>query len=308
MSDSRTSAFSSPYLLLALAPLFWGGNAVVGKLAITEWNAIEFTFLRWVFAVALIGFIARAHLKKDWPVIRQNWWKLFLMGSFGFVGFNLCLYGALHYTSAINVSIEQAAIPVVIMLLNRILFSQQVFGLQILGVVIATVGVIITVTQGNPATLLDEGLNRGDAIMIIAIIFYSVYSVSLRWKPEIHDLSFIFSLAVVSLTVLLPLIAWNAQTRGLPEITADNILLIIYVAIFPSFLAQLFYAKGVGRIGANRGGIFINLVPIFGALLAVLILGEAFKIYHMIGLLMVLAGIGLAEWIVRQHNKKQGLR
>ncbi|WP_261845025.1 DMT family transporter [Aliamphritea ceti] len=306
MSDTRNNTLSSPYLLLALAPLFWGGNAVVGKLAITEWNAIEFTFLRWVFAVALIGFMARAHLKKDWPAIRENWWKLALMGGFGFVGFNLCLYGALHYTSAINVSIEQAAIPVVIMLLNRVLFSQQVFGLQVLGVVIATIGVIITVTQGNPAMLLNEGLNRGDAIMIIAIVFYSAYSVSLRWRPEIHDLSFIFSLAVVSLTVLLPLIAWNAQSRGLPEINADNVLLIIYVAIFPSFLAQLFYAKGVARIGANRGGIFINLVPIFGALLAVLVLGEEFKIYHLVGLTLVLAGIGLAEWIVRQHNKKQG--
>ncbi|MBN3561002.1 EamA family transporter [Aliamphritea spongicola] len=307
MSDSRNTALSSPYLLLTLAPLFWGGNAVVGKLAATEWNAIEFTFLRWVFAVALIGFIARSHLKKDWPVIRENWWKLCLMGGFGFVGFNLCLYGALHYTSAINVSIEQAAIPVFIMVLNRILFSQQVFGLQILGVVIATIGVVITVTQGNPAILLNEGLNRGDAIMIIAIVFYSVYSVSLRWRPQIHDLSFIFSLAVVSLAVLMPLIAWNTQSRGLPEITADNFLLIIYVAIFPSFLAQLFYAKGVARIGANRGGIFINLVPIFGALMAVVVLGEAFKIYHMIGLVMVLAGIGLAEWVVRQHNKKQEL-
>ena len=298
------SWLANPYLLLTLAPLFWGGNAVIGKLATSELNAIELTFFRWVLGVVIIGLIAWRHLVKDWPLIRRHWPRLFVMGATGFAGFNIVLYWALHYTTAINVSIAQAAIPVVIMLLNGLLLGQRVFALQVLGAVLAIFGVVYTVTAGEPSQLLAGELNRGDAMMMLAVLFYAAYSVSLRNRPPIHDLSLIFSLAVASLVVVAPMMIWNVSDKGLVDFSWSAGLIILYVAIFPSFLAQLFFAKGVGSIGANRGGIFINLVPVFGALLAVLVVGEPFEFYHLLGLILVLAGIGMAEWIVRYKARR----
>lgn len=302
-TQEKPSLFGHAYLLLTLAPLFWGANAVVGKLAADQLSAIELTFFRWLLAVAFIFFMTKKSIVKDWPVIKKYWRRLFCMGALGFVGFNLCLYGALHYTSAINVAIAQAAIPMVIILLNRIFFAQAVLALQIVGVMLAIFGVVVTVSRGDLAGLLQGNLNRGDAIMIIAVFCYALYSLSLRYKPQMNDFSFVFALAIASLVVMLPLMGWSISTRSFPQLSWSSIAIIVYIAVFPSFYAQLFYAKGIAKIGANRGGVFINLVPIFGAILAVLVLGEAFEFYHFLGLSLVLGGIALAEWIVRRRDK-----
>ncbi|MEH6444931.1 MAG: DMT family transporter [Oceanospirillaceae bacterium] len=302
-SQVKSSLFGHAYLLLTLAPLLWGANAVVGKLAANQLSAIELTFFRWFLAVVFIFFMTRKNIIQDWPVIKKYWRRLFFMGAFGFVGFNLSMYSALHYTTAINVAIAQAAIPMVIILLNRIFFAQAVFALQIVGVALAIFGVVVTVARGDVAGLLEGNLNRGDAMMIIAVACYALYSLSLRYKPEMNDFSFVFALAVASLIIMLPLMGWSISAHSLPQLSWSSIAIIVYIAVFPSFYAQLFYAKGIAKIGANRGGIFINLVPIFGAILAVLVLNEQFESYHMIGLSLVLSGIALAEWIVRKRDK-----
>lgn len=302
---SNGSFFTNAYLLLTLAPLIWAGNAVFGKLATNELNAIELTFFRWFVAVIFMFFIIRPHLKRDWPVIKQYWCRLFFMGAFGFVGFNLALYNALQHTTAINVAIAQSAIPVVIILLNRALFKNQIFVLQVVGVLLAIAGVVFTVSKGDLSALIKEGTNRGDALMFVAVLCYALYSVSLRYKPKINDFSFIFSLAVVSLITMLPLMLYSVSVHSFPEMSGTSIGIILFIAIFPSFFAQLFYAKGVAKIGANRGGIFINLVPIFGTLLAVIILKEQLHSYHLLGLALVLSGIAMAEWVVRRKTSNQ---
>ena len=298
--ESNGSFFTNAYFLLTLAPLIWAGNAVLGKVAASDLSAIELTFFRWLVAVVFIFFIIRRTLKNDWPVIKQYWVRLFFMGAFGFVGFNLTLYSALHYTSAINVAIAQSAIPMVIILLNRALFKNQIFFIQVIGVLLAVAGVVFTVSKGDIPALLANGLNRGDALMFIAVLCYALYSISLRYKPDMNDFSFIFALAVASLITMLPLMLYSVSVNSLPQLSASSVAIILFIAIFPSFFAQLFYAKGVAKIGANRGGIFINLVPIFGTLLAVIVLRESFYFYHLLGLLLVLTGIAMAEWIVRK--------
>ncbi|MGB1239453.1 MAG: DMT family transporter, partial [Pseudomonadales bacterium] len=275
--------------------------AVVGKLATGQLNAIELTFFRWLIAVIFIFFIARKGLRGDWPLIKRYWKRLSAMAIVGFVGFNLTLYGALHYTSAINVAISQAAIPMVIIALNKVFFGQRAFLLQLIGVSVALFGVALTVSRGNLISLLQGDLNRGDAMMLFAVMCYALYSLSLRYRPEIRDTSFIFALGLASLISMIPLMLWSVGEYSLPHINWETMAIILYVAIFPSFFAQLFYAKGIGMIGANRGGVFINLVPIFGALLAVLVLGEQFRDYHFYGLSLVLGGIALSEWIVKRR-------
>lgn len=295
MKWSRDRAFSNAYLLLAIAPLLWGGNTVAGRFAVGQWEPFTITSARWLCAVALLLPFAWGPLKKDWPVIKENWLVLLLLGGVGMSGFSLLLYLALNYTTAINVSIEQAAMPVLIMLANFTLLSLRVRWLQIVGLLMTLCGVLVATTAGDPLRFFSEGLNRGDAIMLVACVFYAGYSFGLRWRPDIHWLSFLIVISISAFVMTLPFVSWElSQTPfTLPEM--QGWLVLLYVVVFPTIVSQLCYARGVQLLGSNRAGLFLNLVPIFGSILAVLILGEVFRWYHFVGLTMVLVGIGLAE-------------
>lgn len=283
------------YLLLIIAPLLWGGNAVAGRLATTDWQPFTFTSLRWLFAILVLTPFAFKPIQRDWPVIKENALLLFCLGAFGMATFNLCMFLALHYTTAINVSIEQASIPAMIMLLNFFLLSQRVRALQIAGLILTLIGVLITTTGGEPAKFLSEGLNRGDALMLLACAFYAAYTFGLRWRPAIHWMSFMWAIAISAFIMTLPFVTWELSREPFTSPAPQGLLVLLYVVILPTIISQLCWARGVELIGSNRAGLFINLVPIFGSILAVLILQERFEWYHFVGLSLVLLGIGLAE-------------
>lgn len=294
--------FNSPYLLLVLAPLAWGGNAVAGRLAADNWLPFTFTSIRWLLVMLiLLPFVYKA-VWEERKMLLANAHVLFALGGLGLGCFNMGMYLALHHTSAINVSVEQAAMPMIIMLLNFLLLRQRVMWQQIAGLSLAIIGVALTATRGEPFKLLDSGMNRGDAIMICAAFLYAAYSVGLRWKPAVSWRSFMFALALSAFIVSIPFSLFEASNNSFPDIGSSDVALLVFVALFPSILAQLCFARGVELIGANRAGQFINLVPIFGALLAVIILGEAFHWYHAAGLLAVFSGIALAERSTRSKS------
>lgn len=299
MNSLISRAFSgivgNAYILLITAPLLWGGNAVAGRLAIADWQPFTLTSFRWLCAAIILFPFAIGPLKRDWLVIKQNLVVLFVLGAFGMAAFNLLMYLALNYTTAINVSIEQASMPIMIMLANFIILSQRVRWLQIVGLVLTLFGVLVTTTAGDPGRFLSEGLNRGDALMLIASVFYAAYTVGLRWRPDIHWLSFMWVIAVSAFVMTVPFAGWELSTREFVKPGWKGWLVISYVIIFPTIVSQLCWARGVELVGSNRAGLFINLVPIFGLVLAVLIIGEKFEWYHMMGLLLVLGGIGISE-------------
>lgn len=288
-------AFGNAYLLLPFAMLCWGANATVGKLAAPEMTPITLTFLRWVGAVSVMLVVAWPFLRKDWPMLRREWKTVLALGASGFALFNMTFYWALHHTSAINVAIEQAAMPALIIVGNFLLFRQTVRGIQVLGISITFVGVAVTVFRGDLQALLAAELNRGDAIMVLALILYSAYAVGLRFKPNMHWLSLLAGMSVGSLLTMLPFIAWEAAANGIVLPGINGWLMVAFIVLFPSLIAQLFFMRGVELIGANRAGVFINLVPIFGAVLAVAILGEPLELYHFVGLALVMGGIAIAE-------------
>ncbi|OED37192.1 hypothetical protein AB833_24400 [Chromatiales bacterium (ex Bugula neritina AB1)] len=298
MNTART--FNNAYFLLVLAPLLWGGNAVAGKIASFDWQPFTITNVRWVLTALILLPIAWPHIKKDWPVIRRSWKTLFLLGGIGMAMFNLLMYTALHYTSAINVSIEQASMPAMIMLANFVIMSQRVTWLQIVGLLLSIVGVLITTTEGNPALFFQQGLNRGDAIMMLACAFYAAYTFGLRWRPPVHWLSFMGVISVFAIFTTLPFAIWEWQTGDVTVPGPRGWVVLSYIIIFPTIVSQIAYARGVELIGSNRAGPFINLVPIFGSLLAVIILGEHFQSFHAAGLLLVVGGIMLAEKSVKK--------
>ena len=283
------------YLLLLATTLFWGGNAVAGKLAIGHVSPMLLTALRWGFAMAILLAIGWRRLVADWPAIRRNLPLLAALGAFGFTIFNAAMYTALVHTTAINVSIEQACMPMLIFAANFLLFRLRVSWAQILGFVLSIAGVALTASHGDPARLLALDVNSGDLLMLVGVVVYAGYTVALRFKPAIHWQSLMIVLTAAATIACVPFVAWEFQTGS--GIAPDGLgwAVVAFTVIFPSILAQVFYIRGVELIGANRAGLFFNLVPIFGTLLSILILREAFHPYHAVAMALVLGGIWLAE-------------
>ena len=283
------------YLLLLSTTLFWGGNAVAGKLAVGHVSPMMLTALRWGGALVILAALGWPRLKADWPRVRRNLPLLTALGALGFTGFNIALYTALVHTTAINASIEQAGMPMLIFAINFLLFRLRVTWAQILGFVLSIAGVALTASHGDPVRLLALDVNFGDLLMLFGVVVYSGYTVALRFKPAIHWQSLMIVLTAVALVTSLPFVA--AEFWSGAAIAPDGLgwTIVAYTILFPSILAQVFYIRGVELIGANRAGLFINLVPIFGTLLSILILREAFHLYHGVAMALVLGGIWLAE-------------
>lgn len=283
------------YVLLVLTTLFWAGNAIAGKIAIGHISPMLLNTMRWLVAGMILGAVSGAAIRADRAVIRKNAPLLLLLGGFGFTGFSVALYVALVYTSAINVSIEQAAMPLVVFMANFLLFRTGVTGAQVAGFLLSVLGVALTISHGEAARLLELDFNIGDLIMLIAVLCYGGYTAALRLKPRLQWQSFLFALMAAGFVTSLPFTAWEIASGNAIMPTATGWAVVAFTAIFPSLIGQAFYIRGVEMIGANRAGLFINLVPIFATLLSILILGETFHLYHAIALAMVLGGIGLAE-------------
>ncbi len=300
-----TAILKQPYLLLTLAPFLWGGNLIAGKLAVGQVDPNILLVGRWFGASLILVFIASKHLKNDWQKVRPRLAILILYGILGFAAFNLLMYNAAHFTSGINMSIEQASIPVFVLIGNFLLFRVWAKLLQIFGLILTILGVIFVASAGDIEKLLSLEINIGDGMVLLACLLYAAYSLTLKYKPNIHWFSFmlITSIAALSASFLYYLIFAGGFINiitEIPKITVVGWGTIIYVMIFPSILAQIFYAKGVELIGPNRASIFINLLPVFGTILAIIVLGEKFELYHLIASILVICGIVLAEYSARK--------
>lgn len=284
------------YLSLVIATLAWGGNAVAGKLAVGHVSPMMLTFWRWFFAVAIIFLISVPQFIKDWPVVRKNLPILLFLGVVGYVVFNAALYTAVNYTTAINVTVEQAVIPMLIFVINFALFRMKVSWAQILGFTLTLLGGIITAIHGDLSALVTLTVNFGDAIMMIAVVAYAVYTVALRWRPRIDWRTLMAVPAFFAMVFSLPLVFWEYSADRLIWPDAEGWIVVLYTGIFASLIAQVLYIKGVEEIGANRAGLFINLVPVFGTLLSVAIIGESLQLFHVVALALALGGIAIAEW------------
>ncbi len=296
------------YLLLSLTALFWGGNAVAGRLAAGEISPLLLTTVRWTLALAILLAIGWRKLVADWAVIRPNLPLLAAYGAFGFAGFNIFLYSALNHTTAINVTIEQAGMPMLIFLANFLLFRMAVTPIQIFGFSLTLVGVLLTALHGDLTSLAELDVNRGDALMLVAVIFYAGYTVALRYRPNLNWQSLMIVMAAAALAASLPFTVMEYVNGNTIAPGPKGWALALYTAIFPAILSQVFFMKGVALIGPNRAGIFVNIVPLAGAVLSILILGEAFRLYHAVALALVLGGIWLSERSSLRAEKKESAR
>lgn len=284
------------YALLALTTLFWAGNSIAGKLAVGHVSPMMIVTLRWAAVMVALFLFQRRQIAIDWKTIRPRLAYLLCLGALGFTVFSVALYYALNYTTAINTSILQGGMPLFVFAASFALYSSRIVKEQFFGFLLSFVGVIVIVVRGDMANLLGLDINFGDALVLVAVVAYGVYTSALRSKPKIHWASMMFVLCLGASIVALPMLAFEAAQGAMRTPDALGWAVIAYIVIFPSLLSQIFYIRAVELIGSNRAGLFINLLPLWGALLAVTLLGEAFGLYHGIALLLILLGIGLAEY------------
>ncbi|UHD44991.1 DMT family transporter [Aureimonas altamirensis] len=291
----------APLTLLTLAACFWGGNVIAGKLAAGTLGPLSLSSLRWAFAALAILPFALPGLRRDWPHIRAGIGWLAFYGIIGFTSFNALLYSATLYTSGINVAMIQAVIPVFVMIGSFSLFRIGSSALHLMGVALAIYGVLHVASGGAPQRLLQLHLNIGDVMMVLGCLCYAAHSLCLRYRPRIGWQSFLLisSLFAAISSLILQLLFGGGFGRLVSEVAlldTSGWMIVAYTTIFPSILAQLFYVSGVEAVGANRASLFINLVPVFGALMSVAILGERMASYQLVAALFIITGIGFAEY------------
>ena len=295
-----------PYLLLVVTNLLWGGNVVAGKAAVGNIDPYALMVLRWSGALLVLLPFAIGPVRRDWPVIRRRWWLYLFYGVVGYATFNILVYIAAHFTSGINNAIDQVTINILVMTINFALFRTRVRPLQLLGVALTIVGVALTATHGDLRRILALDINFGDFLVLCACLAYAFYSVALRWRPVTSWLSFLFaSFAGALLASLVFQLTLGGGIGHLlttvPAVTPLGWAIVLYTVLLPSLVSQMLYVRGVDLIGANRASLFLNLIPLFGAIGSVLILGEQLQPFHLVAGVLIVIGIGLAEWSARRR-------
>lgn len=209
----------------------------------------------------------------------------------GISGFNTLLYTAVRTTTAINGALIQTTMPAVIILVSLAAFKEKVSRLQSLGVGLCILGAVLVVLRGRLSTFLDLSFVRGDVLMLVAVVLYALYSAYLHRRPSIHPLSFLLYTFVLGVLGLLPLYLMELTYSPPLMLNIEVVASVFYVAAFPSIVAFFCWNRGVEVIGANRAGLFINLIPVFASIMAIIWLGESLKTFHLIGMLLIFVGM-----------------
>jgi len=290
---------NQPYLLLNITALCWAGNAIVGRLAAGHIPPVTLSFLRWGIAFLIILPFAWKHLVRDWQAIRGRLGLMILISVTGIGAFNTLQYWALEYTQALNTLLLQSAGPLIVAVWSLVLLGVRLSLAQAAGVLLSLTGVLVILLHGDLSTLSSIEFNKGDIIFTVAMVIFGLYSVLTLKRPQIHGLSFAAFTFGCGAACLVPLLIWELFARPVMQINTANLLSLFYVAVFPSTLAYLCFNRGVQLIGANRAAPFFHVVPLFGAVMAMVFLGEHPQLFHVVGFALVLTGVFVA-------SRKQG--
>jgi drug/metabolite transporter (DMT)-like permease len=287
--------WDNAHLLLALAALFWAGHAVALRMSVGEISPMLLMELRWMGSFLILVFVFRRQLGRHLPQILARWRWVVAMGGAGLAGFTIFLVYAAQHTTAMNLGILQGVIPALVMLFGLLFLGTRVGLMQAFGFLVSLAGVLVLVSAGSLETLVALRFNTGDLLMLAACFCYAGYTVNLakRLDMPVMVLLCFFSFSALLICGFFVAVEYARGLIVLPGWKGG--LLILYCAIFPSILSQTFFMRGVELAGANRAGLYVNLVPVFAAFLAVIVLSEMMHIYHFVALAAVLAGIYLAE-------------
>jgi drug/metabolite transporter (DMT)-like permease len=288
----RSARSVSPYALLTLAPLFWSCNWIVGRGLSHDVPPFAMTFYRWLFAIVILAPFALPRLRADLPLVRRHWKALLGLGVIGIGTHNALAYLGLRYTTAMNGVILNSFIPVMIVTLSWLLLRERLAPLQVAGIVVSLAGVLTILSQGSLAALAGFRLNTGDLLIILSMAMWSIYTIGLRFRPRgMHLLSFLFVIACIGDSAILPFYLVETSLGQPMQWTLASAVSLAAIGLFSSVLAYIFWNRGVEQVGANVAGLFVHLMPVFGVVLAWVVLDERLAAFHVAGIALILFGI-----------------
>ncbi len=285
------------YLLLLLTTLFWSGNFIVGKAASTyDIPPFSLNFYRWFFAgLILLPFTIKELVKKK-DYIFKNIGFFVVLGITSITIFNSIVYYSLYYTQVINGVLMISTIPVWIIFISSILNIEKTNIFQIIGVLLSLTGVIFIITKADIEIIKNLNFNKGDLTMVIAMFSWAIYSALLKKKTyEISQITLLEVVIITGLIFLFPIYFIEMNLGYLIKLEKPFFLTLTYVVLFPGLASFFFWIKGIAMIGANRAGAFLHLMPIFGAIMAMIIFDEKFMFYHFLGAAFIITGIILSN-------------
>ena len=296
MQSSVRSAFgrlfNSPYLLLSLSSLFWGGNIVIGRYATGHVPPMALAFIRWVIAFLIVLPFALPWLKRDGLLIRKNLGILLLLTLLGIAVYNSLAYWALQHTQALNALLITSSHPLVVALCAFLVYRERLTLWQAIGIAISLGGVLTVLTRGDLGVLRAIQFNIGDVVFFLSAIIYATYTTLLQSRPKgLHPLSFLAFTMGMGAIFLAPVFTADIATGNTFPLDLKSFFILGYIVLFPSLLAYLFFNRGNELIGPNRAAPFYHLTPVFGSALAILLLGEKPELFHAAGYGLVLLGI-----------------
>lgn len=285
----------SPHVLLALTSLFWAGHWIVARAVHPHVSPVSLAFWRWAAAIAFLAPLALPLLLREWPAVRAAWRPILFFGTCGTVLYNAVGYVGIKQTTATNAVLFQSVTPALIPLIAFLIFRDRIRVRTILGLALSFLGVLAIVLRLEPRALLTLGANPGDLWLLANVALWALYTACLRWKPgDLSPLAFMLAVMLAGMLTGLPAYFVDYAAGGRFEPTWGSVLGTLYLGLFPSVICYVMWNRGVAEVGPARAGVYLHLIPLFGALMAVALLGEELHLYHLVGIALILLGI---RWV-----------
>ncbi len=290
------TAIRSPALALALATLFWSGNFVAGRALRGDVDPMILNFARWAIALAVMTPFAWRGMATALPALRREWRLILALGATGIASFHTLVYLALQSTTATSALLMLSLAPIATLLGSAAIGTERLTGGQTTGMVISVAGAAVLVTRGDLTGAVLRGFNAGDLWMMLAVVIWAAYSLLLRRRPaDLPSPVALVASVAAALAMILPFLMFGAPLPVAALRSVPVLLSVGYIAVFASAIAFLLWTYGVSRLGPVRAGQFVNLMPVFGAALAFVVLGEAPTLVQCLGAALVLSGLVLVE-------------
>jgi len=285
---------AAAYVLLPLAAACWAGNHIVARAVGGYVPAASLSLVRWLLVALLIGLFAGRRIVSDLPELKRSSRLMLFLALMGGSIFGTMQYVTLQFTTALNMGVVGSIAPVFIVAASWLLFRDRLGGLQLFGVSVSLAGVLAIVSQLNVSRLLALSFNFGDLLIIVNMVFWAIYSACLRLRPRVHAMSFLFVFSVFSALFVFPFAAWEFAVGWRLSLEPLTIFAIAYAALATSLLAYMAWNRGVELVGAPRASVFLHTIPLFAAVFATSLLGERLYPFHVVGFVLILAGVSLA--------------
>ncbi|MBT3917571.1 MAG: DMT family transporter [Rhodospirillaceae bacterium] len=289
------SIWNHAYLLMALTAIAWSGNSITARFVNDIVPPIGLSFWRWAAAAPILIIMSWPHLRRDLPMLKQNWLIMLTLSVLAISMYSTLIYQALLTTTAINSFLINASRPTIIVLLSILFFRQGITFVQSIGFVVALLGTFTIILRGEPSHLLTLEFNTGDLWVLAATTVWALYTVLLPKRPKMHPTSFLAITVMLGLVILLPFYIWETIYIKPTPLEFKTVWGVAYLAIISSIFAYLCYNRAVELAGPNKAGQVSYMLPIIGSGFAILLLGESFQFFHAIGLPLIFCGVYLGS-------------